>query len=340
MKLIAYCTKGLEKVGALEITTKFSDAKDLKISDKRITFESEQSFSDLTKLRTIDDISLIVGEISNLLAIREFDYVIDNIPFDYYFGLISKFRDINKTFSITSSIVGLKKITPEAIQTNLTLLILRKYNLEYTPLDHGNFDIRIFCDYGHTYLSIRITQNSLMKRYYKVESSEGSLRATIAASMVIGCGQVTTKNRLLDLFCGSGTILCEAVSEGYEVYGSDINCEAVENSKKNMLNVKLSNGENIRQYDATKTKWESNYFDFIVSNLPWDKQIKVERITDLYFESLREMQRLLKKDGTICVLVVKPELFIKQAKKVFKDKIITSHPIHLLGMSPSIIYIK
>ena len=146
-------------------------------------------------------------------------------------------------------------------------------------------------------------------------------------------------SKLVDNFCGSGTILAEAHILEFNIYGGDIDIKNVMNTKKNLSNLNFKQFENIKEVDATKTKWQSNFFDFAVSNLPWDKQISVERITDLYIKTLEEYKRILKPNGRLSLLVHKPQILIRYAKKYFPNHKIESTKISFTGQSPTIVSI-
>ena len=92
--------------------------------------------------------------------------------------------------------------------------------------------------------------------------------------------------------------------------------------------------------NAVDTNWQSAYFDCAISNMPWDKQIKITSITDLYAGTLTEYKRIVKPHGTICLLVSKPELLIKHAKKIFPNSDIRSYRMGLLGQNPTVVLIS
>ena len=54
------------------------------------------------------------------------------------------------------------------------------------------------------------------------------------AKIMINLGQVPSAGKILDPFCGSGTVLQEGILMGYQMVGSDISEKAVRDSKENM----------------------------------------------------------------------------------------------------------
>jgi len=109
-----------------------------------------------------------------------------------------------------------------------------------------------------------------MARPYR-DNRSGMLPPKVARMLVNLAGYDTNKS-LLDPFCGSGTILQEAMLLGYKkIYGSDISSQAVEETKQNLdwlsknfalkadLKIKVIDVKNIDQ------NFETNSIDLIVS---------------------------------------------------------------------------
>lgn len=118
--------------------------------------------------------------------------------------------------------------------------------------------------------------------------------------------------KILDPFCGSGTILTEATLMGYNnLFGSDISLKAVRDTEKNMewtiekfkiLNFKFK----INKLDVKELSkyYELNYFEAIITE-PYlgPQRGKVElvkiikELEKLYSESLAEFYKILKPGG-------------------------------------------
>lgn len=338
MKYIAYCTKGLEKVVEKEIASTCSPVTIDELGDKRVIFETNAPYNNLIKLRTVDDLGVFVGKIEDISSVEQIQTILEGQDITDFKNYISKDRHLDDTFSITASIVG-NKIKPTELITAVAEQVEQKYNLQFIERDHTNFDIRIFADHKTCYISIRLTKESLHHRAYKTDFRIGSLRPSVAAAMVFLTTNDKQHQKIVDNFCGSGTILCEALEMKNEVFGGDIEVESVNIARANLSNLGFMKTDNIKLLDATKTSWPDNYFDASISNLPWDKQIAVSSITDLYIGTLQEYKRILKPNGVLCLLLTKPELLIKHAKKIFPDSKIETYKIGLLGQNPTIVVI-
>lgn len=335
MKFIAYTTKGLEKVAAQEIQDTLDQVVVEKIDTKRIIFHTESNFEKLTQLKTVDDIGFLVTEVEKFENTEQ----LANLDFNKFRDLLKEFKKLNHAFSLTTSIAK-SDIDPKSLIQSLSEFISKKYNWTFSEFDHTNFDIRVFIDQSHCEVSIRLTTQPLQNRLYKTLSKLGSLKPPIAAAMLQLATNNQTSSKIVDDFCGSGTVLCEAYLSGHQIYGGDIDPNSVLTTQTNLKNLKFKLLNNIQSLDATKTNWPGNYFDAAISNLPWDKQIKIDSITYLYIGTLKEYSRILKPTGTLCLLVSKPELLIKHTKSFFPNSTIKEIKIGYLGQNPSIVVIK
>ncbi|MEK7166898.1 MAG: DNA methyltransferase, partial [Patescibacteria group bacterium] len=142
-------------------------------------------------------------------------------------------------------------------------------------------------------------------------------------------GQIKKDQTILDPFCGSGTILQEAILMGYKnIIGSDIDFNSIEITKKNLewLFTKIKNQKslpagdlleeekikiNIFQSNATNLskKISFNSIDAIVSepylgptrNIQNIKNIIYE-LSKLYLRSFEEFKKILKKQGVVIII--------------------------------------
>lgn len=341
MQYIAYTVKGLEEIARRELQEKLSDFRLIESADKYIIFESEESYSLLSSLRTVDDLGIFICRIDKVEELQDLVNRICKIDFENFRVKLSEFRKLDEdTFSLTVGLVGVSRFKSFEIIQALSKKLIEKYNWNFTELDHSNFDIRITISNDMALISVRLTPESLHHRKYKTQSKLGSLRPTIAAAMVLIATNNEKEFKVIDNFCGSGTILCETMFSGNEIYGGDIDPESVEATKNNIGNIEKVDQDRVKILDAIKTTWQNNFFDCAISNLPWDKQVAVKSITNLYEGSIKEYFRILKPGGVLCVLVSKPELFIKYVKKFKPTAKIEAWKIGLLGQNPTIVLVS
>ncbi len=353
MKYIAFVTKGIEEIAKMEIERLLSDGVIHDVGGKRIVFETEKSEL-VIKLRTVDDLCVFAHQKEGIVQLDQIVGSIEDIDFGTLKKTINQLRPVTDTFSLTISIAG-SPIKATDVSQTLSKRIAEKYQWTFTERDHTNFDIRVFIDHKTVIIGVRLTPESLHHRAYKQFEKPGSLRPTVAAAMTqlaishlvipdpIGDPYRDSRFRrndnlaIVDNFCGSGTILCEAVAEGNSVFGGDIDEESVENTKKSLKNLNYDGVGKIVELNAMQSSWKGEMFDVAISNLPWDKQIKVLSITSLYENSIREYARILNPNGVLCLLVSKPDLCVKYMKRFLPEKKIEQYKIGLLGENPTIV---
>lgn len=336
----AFTTKGLEFIAEREIRNRFPEAKIESKRDKRVIFRIKNArLKELFKLKTVDDIQLLLKEFNKVKELSE-QFILENTPsreIEHAITIIKQLRPLSDTFSLTLSKYKNSSIDLYSLQQNFSKKITSLFNLGYTERDHKNFDLRIHIEASNLFFSCRIPRTSLYSRRYKICKRKGALKSTIAASL---CMMLSSKKgeRLVDDFCGSGTILCEALLQGFEPFGGDIDTESVECARTNIRALSKEHVKNVRPLDATSTRWQNNYFDYAVSNYPWGKQIPLNGMVKLYENSIREYARILKKDGSVVLLGINPDLIVKYIKKYFSNHLIEKFKIGFLGQTPWVVY--
>jgi 23S rRNA G2445 N2-methylase RlmL len=334
MKYIAFVTKGLEKISEEEVNS-LEGVVILESRQKILIFEYKKEWSNFQSLKTVDDIGILISEIptENLLNC-ELSEEIKKIK--SCVKILKEAREVRNQYSLTISKYKNNDFVESALKDELSNIFSKNLNMEYTPLDHTNFDIRFNIIEQKVLISVKLFPRSLFRRKYEHESRIGSLRSTIASSILFKLLHNRENLKIVDNFCGSGTFLCESLILGHDVYGNDIDKEAVFLTQKNLNKIRRGNYE-ITKGDASKTNWKGRYFDVAVSNLPWDKQIKVHKLSKMLDDSLREYSRILKEKSQIGLICTKPEVVVKYLKKYFDLENISEYKIGYLGQVPTVI---
>lgn len=143
-----------------------------------------------------------------------------------------------------------------------------------------------------------------------------------AAKMMLNLAQVETSQIILDPFCGSGTILAEALAMGYKhLIGTDLSEKAISDSLENLewltkeLKIKDADWE-VEQLDARKLSEKMNgaTIDAIVSEPYLGKPMKgneneetvkkiIAELEELYLESFAQFKKILKPDGRVVIVI-------------------------------------
>src|SRR5579871_4438406 len=154
MQYIAFCTKGLEELVKEEISEVIKGVRFEELGPKRIVFETNADIHTLRQLKTVDDLCLFLQKKEN---IQDFIDVIDTVltvDFEHVRQKLKKWRDLTNFFSLTVGTANVKKFSSQSLIQKLPELMMKKYQWNFTPLDHTNFDIRIFIDQTTVYVCV------------------------------------------------------------------------------------------------------------------------------------------------------------------------------------------
>ncbi len=335
---IAFTTKGLERITEKEIKTEFPQASIIEVLTKRVIFSTDAPPKELLKLKTVDDIHFLVKFFKDVESLDE-NFILKHLPLNETkeaLKFISQFRKLNKNFSLTLSKYKNTSIDLDSISLQISENMEKALEMEYTPRERTNFDFRVHIDGSNLSFSCRLTEISLYNRTYRKCELKGALKPTVAAALCLLISP-SKGEKVVDNFCGTGTILCEAFLQGLEPYGGDLNDESVDCARQNMKNLSQEYIKNIKILDAKSTKWDNSYFDYAISNLPWGKQVDLKGTVKLYSASIAEYARILKKEGSIVLLGMKSDLLVKHLKKNFPNHKIIKFKIGFLGQNPWVV---
>ncbi len=130
---------------------------------------------------------------------------------------------------------------------------------------------------GNSFLLCKTVANQNLRNYVLrdrrkpfSDSKMGMLPPKLA-QILINLADPEFSAKIIDPFCGSGTICTEAAVMGFKVVGSDLNPEFLVGAKKNF------------QFFAEKFRYEKNKGEFFVSNVasfPWAKYREKVLVTE------------------------------------------------------------
>ncbi|SEN44508.1 putative N6-adenine-specific DNA methylase [Amphibacillus marinus] len=212
-KLLATAAMGLESVVAKEV--KALGYEGVQVENGKVIFEADSSAIPRCNLwlRTADRVKLIVGE----FEAKTFDQLFEGtkaldweyfIPEDGQFPVIGKSVK-SKLYSVSDCQAIVKKAIVERLKQKHGVAI----RMPETGALH-RVEVAILKD--KVTLTLDTSGAGLHKRGYRIGQGEAPLKETLAAALV----QLTNWKPdfpLVDLFCGSGTILIEAALIGQNI---------------------------------------------------------------------------------------------------------------------------
>ncbi len=164
------------------------------------------------------------------------------------------------------------------------------------------------------------------------DAKKGMLPPKLARMMVnIGLGAVSKeKPILLDPFCGSGTVLIEALASCSKVYGSDLDLDSVKGTRENLEwfceDYELENTSDISLADSTKVQVDTPV-DLIVTEpflgKPKPNAAHVPNVLrgleKLYKGSFKNWKHLLTENGVVVMVFPRIEITLESGKIVSYD---------------------
>jgi tRNA (guanine6-N2)-methyltransferase len=336
----AFVTRGLEDIAAAEIGESVG-AGGIETRPKLVLMQTSDARG-LRRLRTVDDVAVVsasspsVDDLQALLSL-----VTEEADLEKPIEQAQRTDRLDGTFSITVSAAHVPYATSSDIREAVASAISTRYEWRYSELQRAPIDIRVFIDGTWALIGVRLFDGPLSRRAYRVVNLRGALRPTVAAALVRIASSGRGRPRIWDPFCGSATILCEAAEQGYEVWGTDIDPEAVEASRENLAAVKREYWTRIECADSTLPKtWKKHQSaTAVVTNLPWGKQVAIKSKQALYDSISAGTAELVRRGGTSVLLTTEPKLIQQRLKRDDAVRIVERR-IGLLGQTPTILSIQ
>lgn len=121
---------------------------------------------------------------------------------------------------------------------------------------------------------VRVGPRPLSARTWRVTDYPGALNATIAAAMV-RLGGVRDEDRVLNLMCGSGTLLVERLLAGpaASAVGVDVSPDALDAARANLaaarVRATLTTADVLTATPGDDGPWAAGGFDLVLVDPPW-----------------------------------------------------------------------
>ncbi len=151
---------------------------------------------------------------------------------------------------------------------------------------------------------VRLTPRPLAARAWRVCDFEGAINASIAAAMV-ALTTPTASDRVLNLACGSATLLIERAAAGAaaSLTGVDNNRAALECARQNIAAAGCEADIELIQGDITALDVPDAAYDVLLSDLPWGSLVgSAGENRRLYPAALDEAARVTRPGGQLALI--------------------------------------
>lgn len=311
---------GVETIAWLEIRQKLAGAsfvENLFAREKNgiVLFEYAGDPRDVFKLRTVDDVFLLVihhdrisrdwkdlrGLAESIEASGILEAQLTQVIEQFHFSTPATFR-----------VVARKEGQHSYRRMDIEQTVVRAVNNAYAgrlKFKEEDAQIEIWVNVlgSHLLCGLRLTDREMRHRSYKVRHLPASLRPSVAAAMVFLTGPAEN-DIFLEPMCGAGTIASERMMAGpcKLLLAGDISKLAVETTRHNIPN---ASNTILGRWDATRLPIADAAINKAAANLPFGKKIgSAKAIQHLYPIFLLEMSRVLSGQGVLVVLTSEYDL--------------------------------
>jgi len=296
--------------------------------------------SDVQKLFEMRSIEHII-QIIETFPIQKTKVGLDEI----YRGVYRLAIPLGSTFRVTCERIGSHEYTSMDVQRVAGQAIVDKYG---TKVNLKNPETVVRVDVAHDLciVGIQLTRNSLRIRYPRVFHHPSALNPVIAYAM-LRYADVQSGDRILDAFCGGGTIVIEAaqVWEDLGAIGLDISPKSIDGARRNLDAAKVKSKVKFIIGDATRLekflskRWK---VDKAVSNLPFGiRSGRLKSLPRIYSGFLKSLRPFLNETSKVCLLTIHKRLLNSIGEKLryemLESKQITNGGLkaHIMLFKPS-----
>jgi 23S rRNA G2445 N2-methylase RlmL len=342
---IAQTQPGFEAIAAEEIAAQIEGAIPRgarSVADKNgmALFEYDGDPRDLFGLRTVEDLFVLVARLPNLpptfAALRQLRDMTASAAIDPALALArlvspghggrGKLR-----FRVVARQVGQASYRRVDAQEAVERAIRTRTDHRWSLEEEGALEFWLTLLPNEALLALRLSDERMRHREYKVEHLPASLRPTAAAALV-WLTRPAPDDVFLDPMCGAGTILIERAHAGRysQLLGGDIRPDALAMARAN-VGPRYKPIE-LRQWDARELPIDAGAISAAAVNLPFGKQIgSTEENRALYPAALRELARVLRPGARLAVLTGDRRTFDEALRRARGLQLRQIYAVQVLG---------
>lgn len=352
---LAQTQPGFEVIAAQEIEARLDDAVvrgTRIIGDKNgmVLFDYAGDVRGLFALRTVEDIFAVIFSVNDLPFNRE---------------ALRQLEALTVQARTVEAALNLAKIIQPGRggrgKTNFRVIARQEVQAAYRRVDaqraveraitlrgdrqwrfneEGDIEFWLTLLPGEAWLALRLSDERMRHREYKLEHLSASLRPTAAAALA-WLTDPRDDDVFLDPMCGAGTVLIERAQMGryQQLLGGDIREDALAVARAN-VGPRYKPIE-LRQWDARHLPLDAGSVGAVAVNLPFGKQLGTpENNRTLYPAFLREMARVMRPQARLVVLTSDARTFMAALEQAPGLARRATYSVKILGLNARIYVVE
>jgi 23S rRNA G2445 N2-methylase RlmL len=307
----------------------------------------------VSQARTIDDLRLLVAGPATVDTEQDFVLLCERAA-DQTLELLGSERQSVRPWSVTVSARDPVWRRSPAWSAS-EIISARLHGADTRGTVRSAVDLRIQVDRRQAHIALNLGRRPLGKRDDGGQAGRpGALRPTVAAALVrLAMADVDlgiAARGVYDPFCGSGTIVAEAMQLGLPVFGSDIDEGAVLATRARISSLADGRVRGNRADDLAADLMHRVFrhdvlsgvpgrvtASIVASNLPWGKQVKVARHGELFDRVAAIVADSIGRGGGCALLTTHEDQLAASLRRRGTGARISSRRIGLLGQTPGIV---
>ena len=242
-ELLARTLRGIEWIAAAEIRTTLG-VTDISHGHRELRFPLPQLTPDLLALGTVDDVFLIAAVVDGIGRTRDglarLAAAAKTIDLDALAEVVSSVRQVpDRSFDVVGSFLGRRNFSRYEMEDAFGAALAATGGWAYRSRSagapaRGSLSVRVHLEGGRATVATRIAFAPLHRRRYRTASRPGSPHPPFARALALLAG-IRHGARLVDPFCGAGTIPIEAklACQSIRAAGSDLDAGALRVARRN-----------------------------------------------------------------------------------------------------------
>ena len=313
---LAHTLPGFEAIAADEIAQDLEGASirgTRTAGDKNgiVLFSYDGDPSDLLSLRTVEDIFVQVAAAHEFAptyaALRGLRDYLQKAPLEQGVTLARQVKpgrggQGKLRYRVVARVAGRTSFRRVDAQEAVEKGIAARSDRRWALAEESALEFWLTIMPGEALLALRLSDEKMRHRDYKLEHLPASLRPSAAAALV-RLTRPAPDDVFLDPMCGAGTILIERAHAGRyrQLLGGDASREAVATALAN-IGPRYKPIE-VQEWDAGHLPLDAGSVTAAAVNLPFGRQLgSPEENRRLYPEALRELARVLRPGARLALL--------------------------------------